>query len=122
VILADTSVWVDYLRRGGQDLAELLLAGEVVTHSFVIGELACGGLRDREDFLAMLSALPALPKVDEREALDFIEFHRLMGKGLGWVDVHLLASCLLGGTRLWTRDRKLAGAASDLGCAILPGR
>ncbi len=115
MILVDTSVWVDHLRRGNSQLAELLLTDQVVCHPFVIGELACGGIRNRAEVLGLLSALQPLPKVEDGESLDFIEHHRLMGKGLGLIDVHLLASCALAGVGLWTRDKKLAQAASWLG-------
>jgi predicted nucleic acid-binding protein len=114
VILVDTSVWVDHLRRGDGELAERLRADEVACHPFVIGELACGNLRNRSELLALLSALPAVPRVNDAEALAFIEHHRLMGRGLGLIDVHLLASCMLGGVRLWTRDARLTRAAAAL--------
>jgi predicted nucleic acid-binding protein len=117
VILVDTSVWVDHLRRGSDSLVELLHAGEVACHSLVIGELACGTIHSRAEVLRLLSALPLLPKVVDEEVLDYIERHRLMGKGLGLVDVHLLASCTLAGIPLWTYDRKLAQAASRMGLA-----
>lgn len=122
MILADTSVWIDHLRKNNEALAELLQAEKIVCHQFVIGELACGGLRDRETFLALLSALPSLQKVDHHEVLAFIDNHRLMNVGLGLVDVHLLASCLLSGANLWTRDRKLAEAADRLDCNGTPKR
>jgi len=115
VILVDTSVWVDHLRTGDEALKELLHAGEAACHPFVLGELACGPLRGRARFLALLSALPSLPKAEDAEVLDFIDRRRLAGRGLGWVDVHLLASCMLAGIRLWTRDKKLADVASRLG-------
>ena len=119
--LVDTSVWVDFLRHGNDSLAKLLHAGEVACHPFVIGELACGNVGDRQVFLSLLSALPGLAKVDDAEALEFIEHHRLMGRGLGLIDVHLLASCMLAGMGLWTGDKKLAQAAAQLGCDDNPG-
>ncbi len=117
MILVDTSVWVDHLRRGNSRLAELLLAEQVVCHSFVIGELACGSIRNRAEVLRLLSALPSVQKVEDAEALDFIEQQKLMARGLGLVDVHLLASCVLAGVGLWTRDKRLAQAALQLGLA-----
>jgi len=117
VILVDTSVWVDHLRRGDDKLTELLRADEVACHPFVIGELACGNLRNRAELLTLLSVLPILPKVEDAEALAFIDTHRLMARGLGLIDVHLLASCALAGVGLWTRDKKLAQAASRAGLA-----
>jgi len=121
VVLVDTSVWVNHLRRGDDALAQTLLAGEVACHPFVIGELACGSIANRRGFLSLLSALPALAKLQNAEVLTFIDHHRLMGKGLGLIDVHLLASCMLARATLWTGDGRLAGAAAHLGCAHVPG-
>ncbi len=118
MILVDTSVWVDHLRESDDHLAELLHTGDAACHPFVIGELACGNLGNRRTILTLLSALP---KVSDAEAIDFIEHHRLMGKGLGWVDVHLIASCALAGVTLWTRDKRLTEAASQLKCAYDAG-
>lgn len=115
MILVDTSVWVDHLRQGNERLARLLRADEVACHSLVIGELACGSIRNRTEVLSLLSALPLLPKVADGEVLDFIDRNRLMGKGLGLVDVHLLASSTLAGVDFWTRDKKLAQVASGMG-------
>jgi len=120
VVLVDTSVWVDHLRKGDEDLAEVLHAGDVACHPFVLGELACGNLRGREELLALLAALPTLDKAGDGEVLDFIEQHHLMGRGLGLIDVHLLASCKLAGVVLWTRDVRLAKAASRLGLSWTP--
>jgi predicted nucleic acid-binding protein len=113
--LVDTSVWVDHFRRGNRALEALLLEGEVLCHPFVIGELACGNLRRRWETLALLRALPDVPLADVDDLLTFIDHHRLMGTGLGWVDVHVLSSALLAHTRLWTLDRPLARAAARLG-------
>ena len=115
MILVDTSVWVDHLRKGDEELAALLQTDEVACHPFVIGELACGNIRNRTELLKLLSALPQLPKAQDVEVIEFISRHRLMGKGLGLIDVHLLASCALARAGLWTRDRKLSKAASGLG-------
>ena len=120
MILVDTSVWIDHLREGNDDLVELLHSGDVACHPFVIGELACGSIRNRDTFLELLSALPSLKKAEDDEVLDFIGRHKLMGMGVGLIDVHLLASCMLAGARLWTRDGKLTDAASRLGCADGP--
>jgi predicted nucleic acid-binding protein len=109
-------VWVDHLRRGDVRLAELLEHGDVVMHPFVVGEIACGSLADRALILELLQQLPAAMVAEHDEALDYIERHRLYGKGIGYVDVHLLASAALGGTKLWTRDRRLCAAAQGLGC------
>jgi predicted nucleic acid-binding protein len=118
LILVDTSVWVDHLRRGDAELADLLERGGVVMHPFVIGEIACGSLADRSSILELLQDLPAAVVADNDEVLGFIERLGLHGKGIGYVDVHLLASVkLTDGARLWTRDKRLRAAAGDLGCA-----
>jgi predicted nucleic acid-binding protein len=116
MILVDTSVWVDHLRKGDRGLAELLTASSVLMHRFVIGELACGNLRKRDQILALLKDLPRAAVATDDEVLFFIERHALMGRGLGYVDVHLLSSAALHGTaRLWTRDKRLRAAADSLG-------
>lgn len=119
MILVDTSVWVDHLRAGVPALVGLLHDSRVVMHPFVLGELACGTIKNRREVLYLLSKLPAAPTVTDGEALAFIESRVLMGRGIGYVDVHLLASAALAGTvRLWTRDRRLAAVAADLDLAV----
>ena len=113
-MLVDTSVWIEHLRKGHAGLAAGLERGEVCTHPFVIGELACGGLRQRGEVLDLVSALQACEEVEHGEVLAMLEAHRLMGSGLGWVDVHLLAAARLSGERLWTLDRALGRAARQL--------
>jgi hypothetical protein len=120
MILADTSVWIEHLRRGVPLLGRALEEGRVLMHPFVLGELACGNLRNRIEVLRLLGDLPGAPTVSDREAIAFIEHHALMGRGIGYVDVHLLASTRLDGTaRLWTLDRRLAKLASSLSLALL---
>jgi predicted nucleic acid-binding protein len=115
VILVDTSVWVDHLRKGAPGLVAALEQGMVLTHPFVVGEIACGNLRNRSEVLGLLGELPAAPIVTDGEALDFIERRALMGRGIGYIDVHLLASvALAGAAQLWTRDQRLAAVAEDL--------
>lgn len=114
MILVDTSVWVDHLRNGNDALAELLLKDEVACHAMVIGELACGNLKRRKELLALLHALPSMERVSDDEMLFFIEHRRLGGRGLGLVDIHLLASCVISHAALWTLDRRLQRAADDL--------
>ena len=115
MILADTSVWIDHLRRGDERLSAALDADQVLTHPFVIGELACGNLRKRTELLDMLSRLPATQTATDDEVLTFIERKRLIGRGIGIVDAHLLASVALSTpARLWTRDRQLKAAATEL--------
>ena len=120
MILVDTSVWVDHLHKGAPRLAAALDRGEVLIHPFVLGELACGNLKSRREVLRLLGDLPAAPMAEEREAREFIERRVLMGRGIGYVDVHLLASVILGhGAYLWTRDRRLAAVAADLKLAYI---
>jgi predicted nucleic acid-binding protein len=119
LILVDTSVWVDHLRSGDARLADLLERGAVVMHPFVLGEIACGSLSDRSSILDLLRDLPAAVVAEGEEVLGFIERHELHGKGIGYVDAHLLASvALTEGASLWTRDRRLRIAAEELGCAM----
>lgn len=116
MVLVDTSVWVEHLRGSTGALAPVLESGEVLMHPFVTGELACGQLRNRRTVLELLGSLPAVPTATDTEAIHFIEEHRLMGAGLGYIDVHLLAATALGnGARLWTRDTRLSAAAHRLG-------
>jgi predicted nucleic acid-binding protein len=117
VILVDTSVWVAHLRAAEPRLGGLLDDGQVLVHPFVIGELACGTLRRRQEVLAYLGRLEAAPVASNEEAHRLIELRRLMNRGLGWVDVHLLASCLMAGAPLWSLDRQLARVADTLGVA-----
>ena len=118
MILADTSVWVEHLRRGEPRLVSLLEAGDVLCHAFVIGELACGHLRQRAKILGLLSALPSIGAANHEEVLGFIERHKLQGKGLGLIDMHLLASCALAGSPLWTLDSRLAKTAAQFGVGV----
>jgi predicted nucleic acid-binding protein len=121
VILVDTSVWVDHLRRGDTQLATLLESAAVLTHPFVIGEIACGSLADRATVIELLQDLPAALVADVGEVLAFVERQRLYGKGIGYVDVHLLASAALsGGALLWTRNKRLRAAAQGLGVEFQP--
>jgi predicted nucleic acid-binding protein len=121
VILVDTSVWIDHLRVSNSKLVQWLGEGAVLTHPFVIGELALGNLRNRAVILDALRQLPRAVAASNDEVLTFIEAQRLYGLGVGHVDVHLLASVRLsGGVRLWTRDRRLATVAEGLGVAVEP--
>ncbi len=114
MILVDTSVWIDHLRRRDEAFAMLLDAGEVATHALVIEELACGNLRRRRETLALLSELPMAPAISHPEILEFITSESLHGRGLGAIDVHLLASARLAGIPLWSRDKALQQAATRL--------
>ena len=122
MILVDTSVWIDHLRSGDPALSEALEGGRVLMHPFVLGELACGNLKNRSEVLRLLGDLPAAPTATDPEALGLIERRALMGRGIGYIDVHLLASAALDGVaRLWTRDRRLSAAAAELELAFSEG-
>lgn len=118
MILVDTSVWVDHLRQGDAALAALLQRTAVLMHPFVAGEVACGSLRERAATLSLLRNLPTAAMATDTEVQHLIERHALHGRGIGYVDVHLLASVrLTNGASLWTRDRRLRQVAEGLGCA-----
>ena len=115
MILVDTSVWIDHLRAGDDELAALLNGSRVLMHPFVLGELACGNLRNRELVLRLLKDLPRAAVATDEEVLFFIERHALMGRGIGYVDAHLLAAVTLSDSaRLWTRDKGLRALANEL--------
>jgi len=114
VVIVDTSIWVIHLRQGSRHLEELLLDAQVICHPFIIGELACGKIKNRNEFLSLLQTLPMAPTVTLNELLYFIERHKLMGMGIGFVDAHLLASAQLSRIPLWTSDRRLRAAAIKL--------
>jgi predicted nucleic acid-binding protein len=121
VILVDTSVWIDHLRFGNGTLRRLLADDQVGTHPFVLGEIACGGLRKRAEILLDLQALPRAISATDDEVLAFIEERRLWGKGIGWVDAHLLASAVLSKIALWTLDGALNRAAHSVGIEPIAG-
>jgi len=115
LILVDTSVWIDHLNKEVAPLVEALEAEDVLIHPFIIGELACGEIRKRYEFLDLLSTLPSSAIATDDDVLLFIENHRLMGKGIGYIDAHLLASVTLtDAARLWTRDKRLVTIAEQL--------
>ena len=121
MILVDTSVWIDHLRADNAMLKRLLNGGRVLTHPLVIGELALGQMRQREIILAALSDLPRAEPATAGELLGFIDREVLFGRGVGYVDAHLLASVrLTAGAKLWTRDTTLRRVAEELGLAITP--
>lgn len=122
MILVDTSVWIDHLCVGDAELVTLLNNSRVLMHPFVLGELACGNLRNRTEVLALLKDLPRLAIATDDEVLFFIERHTLMGRGIGYVDAHLLAAVILSGVaRLWTRDKRLQAVALSLVQAYAKG-
>jgi predicted nucleic acid-binding protein len=118
MVLVDTSVWVAHLREGETRLKALLEEGKVVCHPLIIGELACGKLSNRKEILELLRALPQATVASHEEVLRFLELQKLIGVGLGYIDVHLLASARLTLARLWTMDFKLREAAGRLGIAF----
>jgi predicted nucleic acid-binding protein len=115
VILVDTSVWIRHFAAAEPRLVELLEDGQVLVHPFVVGELGCGSLRKRQEVLSFMGRLESLSVASDAEARRLIEVRRLMGRGLGWVDVHLLTSCVLAGMALWSLDRRLVRVAEALG-------
>ena len=119
MILVDTSVWIDHLRLGDPELASALQSCEVLCHPHVVGELACGNLRARDKVITLLQALPVSPVVSDKESLCFIDNYSLMSRGIGYIDVQLLASARLAGAHLWTRDKRLQTVALELGLAHL---
>ena len=114
MVLVDTSIWGIHLRQGSRRLEKLLMDAEVMCHPFIIGEIACGNLKNRNEILSLLQSLPMSPTIEFDELLFFIDQNDLMGKGVGFVDVHLLASARLTGVPLWTADKKLKSAADQL--------
>ncbi|MBI4964497.1 MAG: type II toxin-antitoxin system VapC family toxin [Desulfomonile tiedjei] len=120
MILVDTSVWVRHLREGDPDLERLLNNGEVMCHPFIIGELACGNLRNRHEILSLLQLLPLATQAKHEEVLHFIEQNHLNGMGLGYIDLHLSASAVLTGVPMWTADRRLNEANERLGIRYRP--
>ena len=114
MILVDTSVWVDHFRRGNDRLRSLLDEEQVLGHRFVLGELACGNLRNRREILTLLASLPQAPLAGHDEVLGFLESEKLHGKGVGWIDIHLLASARIARSPIWTLDQRLARTAESL--------
>ncbi|GAB2680597.1 type II toxin-antitoxin system VapC family toxin [Aliiglaciecola aliphaticivorans] len=115
MVLVDSSVWIDHLRRKDDVLSQLLINGQVCIHPMIIGELACGHLRNRVSIIKLWQNLPHANHATHQEALHCLEKHSLFGKGVGFIDLHLLASTLLSNnTFLWTNDRRLKKLADDM--------
>ena len=119
-MLVDTSVWIDHFRRSHPALVTALDRGDVECHEFVLGELACGSLPRRDEVLTLMRTLPRIAAVSHDEAMALVAERRLWARGLGWIEVNLLAATLVGGVRLWTLDRRLGKVAQDFGVGWAP--
>mgnify|MGYP001152136307 CR=1 FL=1 len=113
-ILVDTSVWIKHLRESDKNLIRLLEQGLVASHPFIIGELACGGIKNRQEIINLLNDLPSTDILDHCDIMEFIEYRKIINKGIGYVDVHLLGSALISETPLWTLDKALRKIANQL--------
>ncbi|MFC1884285.1 type II toxin-antitoxin system VapC family toxin [Thermodesulfobacteriota bacterium] len=114
LILVDTSVWIRHLRESEINLIHLLEQGLVACHPFIVGEIACGGIKNRKEIIDLLNDLPSTDILDHQDIMEFIEYRKIMNKGLGYVDVHLLGSALVSETSLWTFDKALRKIANQL--------
>jgi predicted nucleic acid-binding protein len=114
MVLVDTSVWIQHFKASSAQLMSLLAEGQVLCHPCVIGEIACGSLLQRREILGLLPLLPQVKSATDAEVLTMLEDFELFGKGIGWIDAHLLAACLLTGASLWTLDKRLARLASGV--------
>ena len=117
MVLVDTSVWIEHFRNGHPRLVKHLNEGSVLRHPYVVGELACGNIRNREEILDLLRAIPQAKLAEDEEVYHLIETEELFGRGIGWVDMHLLVSALISGCALWTLDRRLQRTAKSLSVA-----
>ncbi len=117
MILADTNIWIDHLRKSEPDLVHLLEDDQILMHPWVRGELALGSIKDRVNFIDYLFWLPVLRPASDPEVMDCIGRFQLHGRGIGWVDSALLAACVAWPCRIWTRDKRLAEIAGELGIA-----
>ena len=115
MILVDTSVWIDHLHYADEELKELLLSVQVCIHPYILGELSCGNISNRKEILSLLDALPRIDSVLDEEVFILIEDRKLFGKGLGFIDVHLLASAMIHHVPIWTRDKALKQVAGEFG-------
>jgi hypothetical protein len=121
VILADTSVWIDFLRQSGEEMRNLLADGQIVMHPFIVAEVSLGSMRNRRKVIEELDSLREVSVAQLGEVRQMIEDHTLYSKGIGLTDAHLLASCLLTpGIALWTRDAAMGRAAKSMGIRSYP--
>lgn len=114
MVLVDTSIWIDHLRNRNSNLVELLEQGDVVIHPWIIGELACGNLTNRRELLLLFRSLPSVRVATDEEVFQLMEGRKLFGKGIGWVDIHILAASLIEDIRFWTGDKRLKKIANSL--------
>jgi predicted nucleic acid-binding protein len=117
VILADSSVWINHFRLRNSTLSALVEVNQIASHPFVVGELACGTLGRRAEVLRELRKLPIVRQAEHEEVLALVEARSLMGRGVGWIDAHLLTAALVERVPLWSADRRLHAVASELGVA-----
>ena len=115
MILVDTSVWIDHFHHSDEDLKELLLSNQVCIHPFILGELSCDNIRNRREVLSLLRTLKSIDTVLEEEVFILIEDRKLFGRGLGFIDIHLLASAMIHHVPIWSRDKSLKRVAGELG-------
>jgi predicted nucleic acid-binding protein len=118
MVLVDTSVWVLHLREGNAALEKLLNKGQVMCHRFIIGEIACGNIKNRTEILTLLQLLPLVTQAKHEEVMEFININKLMGRGLGYIDMHLSASAKLTGIPMWTFDKRLDETNKELGISF----
>ncbi len=118
MVLVDTSVWVLHLKEGNAELEKLLINGQVMSHRFIIGEIACGNIKNRTEILTLLQLLPLVTQAKHEEVMGFIETNKLMGRGLGYIDMHLAASAKLTGILMWTFDKRLDQTNKELGISF----
>ena len=116
MILVDTSVWIDHFRTSLPALVQALQNGEVASHPFVVGELALGTLRWREETISLLQELPVLDMAEHADVMQFVERHALAASGIGWIDAHLLCTSASSRVPLWTHDKQLDRQAGRVGC------
>ena len=120
MILADTSVWIDYFREDLPELGERLRRRDVLIHPFVVGELACGNFSNREATLQLLEQLHSVTVAEHDEVMSFVRVQKLYGRGVGYVDVHLLAAAAIDRCQFWTLDKRLNAVAASIGIAVNP--
>lgn len=114
-VIIDSSVWIDHLRKPNGVVRQLLEEGKALSHSWIIGELATGQIKNRHNFLGNLKLLTMVKEATVKETLDFLEAHQLYGRGLSFTDVHVVASALLSDVRILTRDKPMIVITKEFG-------